>query len=64
LLRVDDDHERRAWEIIVSFDDEDFSYTDATSFAVTESIGIEEAFSLDRHFREFGRLRVLPPPRP
>jgi predicted nucleic acid-binding protein len=64
LLRVDDDHERRAWEIIVSFDDKDFSYTDATSFAVTESIGIEEAFSLDRHFREFGRLRVLPPPRP
>lgn len=61
ILRVDDEHERRAWEIIVSFEDKDLSYTDATSFAVAESLGIDEAFSLDRHFREYGRLRVLPP---
>lgn len=60
LLRVGEDHERRAWEIIRSFDDKDFSYTDATSFAVTESLGIEEAFSLDHHFRAYGRLRILP----
>ncbi len=60
LLRVADDHERRAWEIIIAFEDKDFSYTDATTFAVAENLGVDEALSLDRHFYEFGRLRVLP----
>lgn len=60
LLRVGEDHEARAWEIILMFEDKDFSYTLATSFAVAESLGIEEAFSLDQHFRQYGRFRVLP----
>lgn len=60
LLRVGEDHEARAWEILTSFEDKDFSYTDATSFAVAESLGIEEVLSLDRHFRQFGRLTVIP----
>ncbi len=60
LLRVGEDHEARAWDILLAFEDKDFSYTDATSFAVCESLGIGEAFSLDRHFRQYGGLRVLP----
>lgn len=60
MLRVGEDHEARAWEIVLSFEDKDLSYTDATSFAVCESLGIEEAFSLDRHFRQLGTLRVVP----
>lgn len=60
LVRVDEDHEQAAWELILSFEDKDFSYTDATSFAVAQSLSIDEALSLDRHFREYGRLRVLP----
>jgi predicted nucleic acid-binding protein len=60
LVRVDEDHEQAAWELILSFADKDFSYTDATSFAVAQSLEVDEALSLDRHFREYGRLRVLP----
>lgn len=60
LLRVGEDHEARAWEIILAFQDEDVSYTDATSLAVAETLGIEEAFSLDQHFRRYGSLRVVP----
>jgi uncharacterized protein len=60
LFRVEQDHEARAWEIITTFADKDFSYTDATSFAVAESLGIEDALALDRHFRQFGALRVHP----
>lgn len=60
LVRIDEDHEQAAWELILAFEDKDFSYTDATSFAVAQSLEIEEALSLDRHFREYGRLRVLP----
>lgn len=60
LARVEQDHEQAAWELIVAFEDKDFSYTDATSFAVAQSLDIDEALSLDRHFREYGRLRVMP----
>ena len=60
LVRVDEEHEAGAWQILVRFDDKDFSYTDATSFAVSESLGITRALSLDRHFGEYGRLEVLP----
>jgi predicted nucleic acid-binding protein len=60
LVRVDEDHEQAAWEMILTFEDKDFSYTDATSFAVAQNLEIDEALSLDRHFREYGRLRVLP----
>jgi predicted nucleic acid-binding protein len=60
LLRVTDAHEDRAWEIILDFEDKDFSYTDATTFAVAENLGIPDALSLDRHFRQVGTLNVLP----
>ena len=64
MERVDEDHEARAWEIILAFSDKDFSYTDATSFAVAENLGISEALSLDHHFHQYGALRVWPPPLP
>lgn len=60
LLRIGEEHEARAWEIIREFSDKDFSYTDATSFAITESLGVEEALSLDAHFHQYGQLRVHP----
>ncbi|MEX2554208.1 MAG: PIN domain-containing protein [Actinomycetota bacterium] len=60
IVRVGEDHEIRAWEIILSFADKEFSFTDATSFAVAESLEIREAFSLDRHFRQFGGLSIVP----
>ena len=60
FVRVDESHEQAAWDLISAFGDKDFSYTDATSFAVMSSLVIDEALSLDRHFKEHGRLRVLP----
>lgn len=59
-VRVGQDDEERAWDIIRSFADKAFSYTDATSFAVAEKLAIERALTLDRHFVEYGRLEVLP----
>ena len=59
-VRVSAQHETRAWEIIREFADKNFSYTDATCFAVAEHLGIDAALAVDRHFVQFGRLRVVP----
>lgn len=52
--RVTELDENRAIEIIRTYIDKDFSYTDATSFAVMERLGIRRALTFDRHFEQFG----------
>jgi predicted nucleic acid-binding protein len=39
-----------AWQIGLSWRDQDFSIVDRTSFAVMQRLGIERAASLDDHF--------------
>jgi predicted nucleic acid-binding protein len=50
--------EKRALEIIRKYDDKDFSYTDATSFAMIERFAIDFAFTFDRHFQQYG-IRII-----
>jgi len=40
IERVTQTDEDRAWEILVQYKDQDFSYVDATSFAVMERLSI------------------------
>lgn len=54
IVRVRAADEQRAEEILAQYDDKDFSLTDALSFAVMERLRIGTAFSLDRHFAQFG----------
>ena len=42
-----------AWQIGISWNDQDFSIVDRTSFAVMCRLGIERAASLDDHFAVF-----------
>ncbi|MBM4299712.1 MAG: PIN domain-containing protein, partial [Deltaproteobacteria bacterium] len=46
--------EEKAKDIIRRYTDKSFSYTDATSFAVMERLGVKEAFAFDPHFRQYG----------
>jgi predicted nucleic acid-binding protein len=39
-----------AWQIMNSFSDQNFSFTDCTTFAVMERLHIERAFAFDHHF--------------
>ena len=57
-LRVSPADEERAREILVQYDDKNFSLTDATSFAVMERFGILHALAFDRNFAQYG-LSVL-----
>jgi predicted nucleic acid-binding protein len=54
LERVTPEDELRARLILARYDDKDFSYVDATCFAVMERLGIRDAFALDRNFAQYG----------
>lgn len=60
LIRVSAKDEQRARAIIYQYDDEDFSLTEATSFAVMERLHIAHAFAFDHHFTQFG-VTILGP---
>ena len=56
--RVNVQDENKAGAIIRRYTDKTFSYTDATSFAVMERLGLRESFAFDPHFQQYG-LTVL-----
>ena len=53
LERVTQVDEERAWEILRTYADQNFSYVDATTFAVMERLNLTRAFAFDRHFDVF-----------
>jgi predicted nucleic acid-binding protein len=59
LVRVEEPIEDDAWAILAAHSDKDWSYVDATSFALMEREGLREAFCFDRHFAQRG-LTVVP----
>ncbi len=56
VIRVAPADERRARAIIEQYADKNFSFTDASSFAIMDRLGITHAFHFDRNFREYGRF--------
>ncbi|MGQ9779726.1 MAG: type II toxin-antitoxin system VapC family toxin [Bacillota bacterium] len=58
--RVTAADEERAKEILLGQEDKDYSYVDATSFAVMERLGLDTAFTFDRHFEQYGWKRLKP----
>jgi predicted nucleic acid-binding protein len=54
IHRVDAADESRARSILLGHDDKTYSYTDATSFALMERLGLRVAFAFDPHFTQFG----------
>lgn len=54
VVRSDPEDELQARQILDRYDDKDFSYTDAVSFAMMERLRISSAFTFDRHFVQYG----------
>jgi hypothetical protein len=59
MIRITEALEDQAWEVFARYDDKDFSFTDCTSFAVMQQLGITTTFAFDEHFEQFGFIRVL-----
>jgi predicted nucleic acid-binding protein len=55
---VSEDLERRAFAILDRYRDHDFSFVDATSFALMRAERIRHAFAFDSHFATAGFVRV------
>ena len=55
---VSQDLERRAFAILDRYRDHDFSFVDATSFALMRAERIRHAFAFDSHFAASGFVRV------
>ena len=56
IMRIysNDDIERDAEEVLRKYEDQDFSYADAVSFAVMKRYKIRIAFCFDKHFTTAG----------
>lgn len=52
--------EDRAVSILRSSRDKTYSFADAVSFAVMDRLELQAAFAFDRHFKQYGRQRILP----
>ena len=52
--RVAEEDEKEARRILEKYADKDFSYTDATSFALMARLSFDLAFTYDRHFIQYG----------
>jgi uncharacterized protein len=59
VLWIDPNLETRARAIFRKHDDQDFSFTDCTSFAVMEQNEITDAFTFDGHFKTMN-FNVIP----
>jgi predicted nucleic acid-binding protein len=44
----------RGLSIVLEYDDKSYSLTDAISFTVMQRLGVNRAFTFDRHFEQHG----------
>jgi predicted nucleic acid-binding protein len=60
LHLVTPDEVQAAWQVFLCFQDKEWSFVDCTIEVVMEKLGIQQAFSFDHHFRQFGTIVVVP----
>ena len=59
LVRVTIDDEREAWDLFCERPDQEYSFTDRTSFALMRRLNLNTALALDKDFTT-ERFKVLP----
>lgn len=59
-VRLEARDEQRAWDSCLKLRDKAFSFTDLTSFAVMERLGLRRVFTFDEDFRRYGKFEMVP----
>jgi len=60
IIPITADFEEKAFRIMKRYKDKTFSFTDCTSFALMESLGVTTAFGFDQHFNQYGKFINYP----
>ncbi len=60
LYRLSDHDLFETWRIFRTFQDKQWSFTDCSSKAVMDRLGVTTAFAFDHHFHQFGAVTVVP----
>jgi predicted nucleic acid-binding protein len=60
VVHVDEAAERDAWDWLRNHDEREYSFVDATSFALMRARGIREALAFDGDFTAAGFVEVRP----
>lgn len=51
---ISDEIRKSAWDIFLKYSDQEFSFTDCTSFALMKDLNLNKAFTFDSHFSILG----------
>jgi predicted nucleic acid-binding protein len=57
---ITQDDIKAAWRVFSTYRDKQWSFTDCTSRAAMERLGITTAVAFDEHFRQFGTVAIVP----
>jgi predicted nucleic acid-binding protein len=60
MLWVEQQDVVKAWIFFEAYRQKDWSFTDCVSRALIERLRIQQVFTFDAHFREFGNVSVVP----
>jgi uncharacterized protein len=60
LIQLTEEDKAQAWGIFQSHGDKGWSFTDCTSYALMQRLGISTAFAFDRHFSQMRGIRRVP----
>jgi len=58
IISVSREVEEKALDLFERYDDKNFSFTDCVSFVVMQDLGIQDAFTFDKHFAQMGLFRT------
>lgn len=58
IIHIEEDMKEKAWEVFEKYHDKDFSFTDCTSFIVMKKLNTKEVFSFDKHFEQYGFVKL------
>ena len=60
IVQIDPELFQDAWRIFKKFKEQEFSFTDCTSFAVMKALRIDRVFTFDSDFKTFGHFQMKP----